>query len=151
MKTRLIILAVLTGLAACKKEKDEYVQPEIVTDPPVQKDTIMDMISASSWLAYRADVNGFNVWDLLVEDCTKDDTYRFYRDSTLMQYENTEVCPGSTDSSGSVWRFHEGRKKLIGTILNITDTAEILSLTKTEMKLSVDYNGTPALIYFKKP
>lgn len=132
--------------AACKKTEDE--KPQVNNTPT--SDIEMNRICANPWKAYQVDVNNMNIWDLLIEACQKDDTYKFNRDSSLIHYENTDVCSGMPDSSSSQWTFYEGRKKLIGTILGITDTAEIVTLQDNEMKLSVDYNGMPALIYFKK-
>lgn len=147
MKT-VFSLFILTAVifVSCKKTEDEKPQ---VNNPPAS-DIEMNRICAAPWKAYQVDVNNMNIWDLLIEPCQKDDTYKFNRDSSLIHYENANVCSGMPDSSSSEWTFYEGRKKLIGTILGITDTAEIVTLQDNEMKLSVDYNGMPALIYFKK-
>jgi hypothetical protein len=85
----------------------------------------------------------------MIEDCQKDDTYRFYRDSTLMVYDNTDKCSGGTDSTDSEWQFFDGRKKLIGTILGTTDTANVLVLDPSSMILGIDFDGSPLKVYFK--
>jgi|GEM_PF-1369764 len=137
--------AAVLSLSACKKSEE----PGIV--PPPSGDVEMARISASEWRVYRVDLNNLNVYDLLLEDCQKDDTYRFYKDSSLLHYENSTVCSGMPDSSATQWQFYNGRKQLIGTILGITDTVDIVSLQDTEMKLAADYQGNPAIIYFQKP
>lgn len=139
-------LILLLSTYGCKKETEAPPGP-----PAVKVDREMNLITASEWIIYKAEVSGINVWDLLIEACQKDDTYRFYADSTLTTYENTTVCSGNADSTQSFWSFYDGRKKLIGTVLGLSDTAEILTLTETDMKLNVDYDGSPALIYFRKP
>jgi len=50
----------------------------------------------------------------------------------------------------SNWSFYDGRKKLIGSVLGINDTATILDLQDATMNLLVDYNGNPVTVYFKK-
>jgi hypothetical protein len=96
-------------------------------------------------------MNNINVWDFALQPCQKDNTYRFYKDSTLMLYENADICSGEPDSSSSYWYFYDGNKKLIGNIVGTNDTAGIVTLTATELKLSINYSGNPAIIYFKKP
>lgn len=142
-----LFVFVLLGLNACKKEDPP--KKTINNDQP-GTDVEMIKITASPWIAYRADFNGLNGWDFLVEDCQKDDSYKFNKDSTVVQYENANICSGMPDSTTNNWNFYEGRKKLIGTFFGITDTATIITLLDKEMKLNVDYNGTPVTIYFKR-
>lgn len=139
------ICAAALTLAACKKSDD----PDVL--PPPSGDVELTRITASEWKVYRVDLNNLNVYDLLLEDCQKDDTYRFYKDSTLLHYENSSVCSGMPDSSATQWQFYNGKSQLIGTILGITDTVDVVSILATEMKLAVNYQGNPAVIYFKKP
>lgn len=146
--SRLIFFVfILLGLNACKKE-----DPPIKTDNnnPPGTDQEMIKLTATPWMAYRADFNGINVWDFLVDACQKDDSYKFNRDSTVVQYENANVCSGNPDSTTNNWNFYSGNKKLIGTFFGITDTATIVTLIDKEMKLDIDYDGTPVTLYFKR-
>ena len=53
-------------------------------------------------------------------------------------------------SNGKNGFNYDGRKKLIGSVLGINDTATILDLQDATMNLLVDYNGNPVTVYFKK-
>lgn len=145
MKYLLGALLAVALLNACKKETI------IETDnmPPV--DVEMNRITANPWIVYKVTLGGTDIWNLgLIPSCQKDDTYKFRRDSSLTQYENAEVCQSGIDSTVSNWSFYEGRKKLIGSVLGINDTATILDLQDATMNLLVDYNGNPVTVYFKK-
>lgn len=138
-------IAGIAFFSACKKDK--------VADPApvvVQEDLELKKITSAPWKIYRVEVNGFDVYALAVPACQQDDSYRFYKDSTLMQYENGNICSGNPDSTATRWQFYEGKTKLIGTVLGMTDTASIVTLEDALLKLSVDYNGNPAVIFFKK-
>jgi hypothetical protein len=145
MKKLLIFTFLTLAAIGCKKTVEE---PQVTQIP---EDIEMKRITSAPWLMYKATANGLNIWDVgVIESCQKDDTYKFYKDSSLMQYENANICSGNTDSTESSWSFYEGRKKLIGTILNITDTAEIVLLDDNFLNVKLDYEGSPVVIYFKK-
>ncbi|MEZ4804579.1 MAG: hypothetical protein R2852_03625 [Bacteroidia bacterium] len=135
-------------ISSCKKDKTE----DEIKDNNTLSEVELNRISAFPWLIYKVEVSGADIWNLgLIPDCQKDDTYRFYKDSTLMSYENDDVCSGGMDSTASQWQFHDGKKKIIATIFGLKDTAEVKKLDDLNLHLSMDYEGSPALIYFKKP
>lgn len=138
--------------AACKKENNVQPLPGTNVTPIVPVDHEMIRITRSEWLIYKVDANGTDVWQIpgIIETCTKDDTYRFYKDSILTSYENSNICSGRADSTRSNWQFIDGRKKLSATLLGGNDTADIVLLTDTTMNLLLNYNGTDATIFFKK-
>ena len=145
MKKILFVFAVASIWAvSCIKEQ---VPPSPV---PVTEDLDMKRITSAPWKIYRVEVSGLDVYNLAVPACQQDDSYRFYKDSTLMQYENKNICSGNPDSTATHWEFYDGKKKLIGTVLGLTDTATVVTLEDALLKLSVDYNGSPAVIFFKK-
>lgn len=139
-----IFFAALLFLNACKEDNDELVAGT------AQEDLELKRITSAPWKIYRVEVSGLDVFNLAVPACQQDDSYRFYKDSSLMQYENSNVCSGNPDSASTHWEFYQGKSKLIGTVLGITDTAGVVALEDQLMKLSVDYNGNPALVFFKK-
>ena len=136
-------------LFACKKEKEDIKDEQ--QQQPVE-DIDLKRITAHQWIVYKLEAGSLNVWDFpgLIEACLKDDSYRFYKDSTLTQYENAKVCSNGKDSTVNNWQFYDNKKKLIGTMLGITDTVDIISLQDTSMQFSLEYDGTPAMIYFRK-
>lgn len=144
MKPLFAIILCLAIVQSCKKNTKEPKKDEPFVDVEMNK------ISAKPWLIYRVDLNGLNVWNAgLIEKCQKDDTYRFYKDSVLMVYDNVDKCSGGTDSTDSYWQFYKGRKRLIGTILGTTDTADILVLDPSSMILGIDLDGSPLKVYSK--
>ncbi|MCC6818383.1 MAG: hypothetical protein IT245_05800 [Bacteroidia bacterium] len=146
MKKLLIFGLIALSIYACKKGTD--VTPE--SNKPTE-DLPMKYLTAAPWLAYKVTLSGVNIWDLgMIDGCMKDDSYRFYKDSTLTQYENTNVCSGSPDSTESEWYFFKGREKMVASILGLTDTANIISLDTANMQLQIDYDGSPVMVYFKK-
>ncbi len=146
MRKVLVVTLLLTLVLGCKKTIEQPAEEKKVTE-----DIEMKRITAFPWVIYKVTLGGTNIWDLgLIESCTKDDSYKFYKDSTMTQYENAEVCSGGQDSTKNTWYFYDNKAKLIGTLLGITDTATVLSLQETEMSLLVNYNGNPVNVYFKK-
>lgn len=137
-------LAACLVFYGCKKK--------VPTDEQPREDVEMRRISQHTWEVYRVMVSGTDVWNIpqIIKECQKDDTYRFYRDSVLTHYENTDICSGGTDSARNSWRFIEGRRKIIATLLNMTDTGEIISLDETEMQLGVTLMDNPSVVYFRK-
>ena len=145
MKYGFALLVIFIAFSACKKE--------IIIEQgmPAPEDVEMKRITAAPWIVYKVTLGGTDIWNLgLIPSCQKDDSYIFRRDSSLTQYENAEICAGGSDSTNSEWTFYEGRKKLIGSVLGIDDTATILDLQDASMNLLVDYNGNPVTVYFKK-
>lgn len=143
--TFLIVLS-----AACKKEKKGPDNPPPDNTPKISER--MMNITANEWIIYKFVLGGTDFWLVpgVIDACNKDNTYRFYRDSVLTTYENTNICSGNTDSTRSNWEFVDNEKKVMATIFNITDTADILLLNTTNMNLSFDYGGQPGTVYFKK-
>lgn len=135
------------GIYACKKETET---PQTNDPPAPTVDIDLKNISAKPWVMYKAELAGINIWNSgMIPDCQKDDLYRFYKDSTLMTYENTKKCSGNTDSTESSWMFYNNKKQIIGTILGIEDTADVVTLNETTLNLSIDYQGSPVKLYFK--
>ncbi len=146
---KVFISAIIIALAySCKKKVEPPKTPENFT-PAV--DSIMLKLTAHQWEIYDVKTSGTSVWNFpgVIQKCLKDDSYRFYKDSLLVSYENTLKC-GTDDSTTSDWQFIDGRKKVKATILNLTDTADIISLSNDKMQLALEYNGSPAEIYFRK-
>lgn len=147
MKKEWLAIVLLLFVFSCKKKDKGDDGP----GTPAQ-DIEMQRITRWKWLVYKVDVGGVDFWKLpgVIESCTKDNTYRFYRDSVLTQFENSEVCSGATDSSQSEWRFIDGRKKVMATLFGLSDTANVVSLGDSTMQLGINYQGSDAVIYFKK-
>lgn len=147
MKKTLIVITAICALYACKKETET---PSNTNNTVIPEDLEMKKITAKPWLIYKAESNGVNVWNLgAVEKCQKDDTYRFYKDSLLKQYDNIDKCSGTTDSTDSEWYFYNNKKQLVGSILGLQDTVDIVTLSETELTVSLDYDGMPLKIFFK--
>jgi hypothetical protein len=140
-KSFIAIVCVLGLLYACEKD---------INTLPITVDTTLEKISQHNWTIYRLDINGNNVFGLVIPACQQDDSYRFFKDSVMSQYENANVCEGNADSSQSRWQLYNGNKSMIATVFGTTDTAKIENITDTELTISLDYNGNPAVIYFKK-
>ena len=145
MKYSFFSLLLIVSAVACRKPVGCDVCPsEIVVD------STLETLSKHNWTIYRLDMNGLDVFGLVIPTCQQDDSYRFFKDSVMSQYDNNNKCAGNSDSTNSHWQFYNGTKSLIATVVGTTDTAQIESITGSELKLSLDYNGNPAIIYFKK-
>lgn len=142
MKYPLCLFILITCFYSCRKSTIDL--------DKIPVDTTLETISKHDWTIYRLDMNGMNVFGLVIPACQQDDSYRFYKDSIMSQYDNSNKCVGNSDSTLSQWQFYNGTKSIIATVFGTTDTAQIESITDTELKLSLDYNGNPAIIYFKK-
>lgn len=145
---KLSLIAVLVLLAYSCRKTGEDPAP---STPQVVDDVEMRLITAFPWVAYKVSLSGVNIWDLgMIESCMKDDTYKFHKDSTFTQFENSNVCAGSEDSTQHDWMFYQGRKKIIGTFFGVRDTGEIMLLDTANFQVQVDYEGAPATLFFKK-
>ena len=153
-KVLLVIVVILIGIGACKKEKppvaEEKVKPADTI--PILPDYEMMHITKPLWIIYKLESGGVNIWSIpgIIDNCLKDDTYRFTKDSVLTDYENKVHCAGTTDSTKSKWQFIDNRKRVLADLFGMSDTADIKSLTDTTMQLFINYSGQDADVYFKK-
>ncbi len=149
MKTSVFLSVILSVLIlACKKNKSDGSESPAKTT----FDSTSIHITTPLWVIYDVQSSGISVWGLpgIIDNCLKDNTYKFYPDSVLTSFENTNKCSGSADSTQSQWYLFNKNKNMVATILDVTDTAEIIKITSDRMQLLIDYEGNPVNAFFKK-
>ncbi len=105
-------------------------------------------------------VSGSNdIWSnaLFVADCNKDNEYNFRSDDSLVQYDKTKKCSSTDpDSTVSFYKLYNDNTQLILNIkltsaITLNDTAEILELNESSLKVDTQYSGFPATVTFTHP
>lgn len=87
---KIFISTIVIALAySCKKKAEPPKAPDSAS-----ANLEMQQITAHQWEIYDVKTGGFSVWNIpgIIQNCLKDDSYRFYKDSLLVSYENTLKC-----------------------------------------------------------
>ena len=120
--------------------------------------TKLELLTQKNWKVSSLVSSGQDLWNsFLIESCNKDNQYRFRTDDSLSLYDMTSKCsPTDPDSSVSAYKFYNNNTQLIlnvkltsTNILN--DTADIVELNETTLKINAEYSGVPATISFTHP
>ena len=149
MKKILVLAAFVCFINACKKKVDKPITPIVVPVLPI--DSALIKLTANKWEVYDVKISDNSIWSIpgIIQACMKDDSYQFFKDSFLSAYENAKKC-ATDDSTRTKWQFIGGTKRVKATLLGQSDTADIISLNETKLQLGLDYNGSPAEIFFRK-
>lgn len=135
MKKLLLLLGTTTVLSACKKSGDS----------PTSSRT--DLLTAKSWRLSTATVTagGFPVpSSTFIQDCNKDDSFKFNVDKTLVQDAGASKCnPTDPQTLTGTWALNSDQSKLTISIPNspLNGEAEVRELTSTTLRIY----GTPSL------
>jgi hypothetical protein len=120
--------------------------------------TKLELLTQKNWKVSSLVSSGTDIWGtFLVEACNKDNQYRFRTDDSLSLYDMKSKCsPTDPDSSVSIYKFYNNNTQLIlnvkltsTNILN--DTADIVELSETLLKINAEYSSVPATISFIHP
>jgi len=120
--------------------------------------TKLELLTQKNWKVSSLVSSGTDIWGtFLVEACNKDNQYRFRTDDSLSLYDmNSKCSPTDPDSSVSIYKFYNNNTQLIlnvkltsTNILN--DTADIVELSETLLKINAEYSSVPATISFIHP
>lgn len=99
-----------------------------------------------TWTASDIIIDGDSWWPLM-DECSKDDKSTFKADGTVVEDEGPTKCdPNDPQTSSGNWSFIENDTKIIYD----EDTATILSLNSSSMKLGFDEDGISAEIHYRK-
>lgn len=135
MKNTLLLLGIAATLGACKKSDDS---------PSTSR---TELLTAKSWRlsTVSATVGGFPVpSSLFLQDCTKDDFYKFNTDKTLVQDAGTVKCNTSDPQTlTGTWSLNGDQSKLTIAVPNspLNGEADIRELSATTLRIY----GTPTL------
>jgi len=131
----LAIAATALFVTSCDKEKDKVEEPKAKTKT--------ELITAGKWQmsAGTLTMNNMGVdttYDLFadMEACEKDDFMTFGTDGKGAEDEGATKCdPADDQTTSGTWKFYENETKLIITVDDDADTADIIELTETTLKL----------------
>lgn len=148
--TLVVLCCCLAILAACKKSDNNKTtnNGNNNTTPP----TVRQLLLAGKWqeIARTGTVNYMGKDSTIdiyatMEDCEKDDYEIYLDDGSVVINENTNVCPGNSQTSSATWVLLNNDTKL-ALIDNNPDTADILELTTAQMKIKlsgINTSGKP--------
>lgn len=153
LKTLLISGITIVLVQSCK---DDPEKPPVNNNP--SNKTKQELLSQKNWKVSNLVTSGTDIWGTgFVEACNKDNEYRFRTDDSLVLYDKANKCNGSDpDSTISSYKLFNNNTQLIlnvkltGTI-TINDTADVIELSESLLKVDAEYSGIPATISFQHP
>ena len=137
MKKIFLFLGTMAVLSACKKSDES----------PATASSRTELLTAKSWRLSSATItaNGFPVSSsTFIQDCSKDDTFKFNADKTLVQDAGTIKCNTSDPQTQTgTWALNSDQSKLTISIPNspLNGEAEVKELTSNTLRIY----GTPSL------
>lgn len=134
---------------SCKKEKKE--------DTPKTAESRQSILSKENWVISKVEVGGSDIWGtILVESCYKDNEYNFKTNDTLEIYDKSSKCdPADPDTLYNNYKLLDAENKIylnleLSSLIKLNDTATLIELTNTKLKMIANYSGSPATITFIK-
>ena len=154
LKSIILFSAVAVFVYSCKKTEPETKTP----DPTGSSKTKLELLTQKNWKVSSLVSSGTDIWStFLVDACNKDNQYRFRKDDSLSLYDMTSKCsPTDPDSTVSEYKFYNNNTQLILNVKltstnTLNDTADIVDLSETLLKINAEYSGVPATISFSHP
>ena len=131
MKKIFLLLGTVAVLGGCKKSDES----------PASSSTRADLLTAKNWRLSTVNVtaNGFPVpSSFVLQDCNKDDFYKFNADKTLIQDAGAIKCMATDpQTQAGTWALSSDQSKLTiavpGSLLN--GEADIKELTATTLHI----------------
>jgi hypothetical protein len=134
-------------------------------DPPVTPPgnnntgkTKKELITTKTWKVSSLVSSSTDIWATqFVDACNKDNEYRFRNDDSITQYDKAMKCSGSDpDSMVSYYKLYNNNTQLVLNLKltstsTLNDTADIVELSETSLKINAEYSGLPATISFIHP
>jgi len=137
MKKFFLLIGAVAVLGGCKKSDES----------PAAASSRADLLTAKSWRLSTATVtaNGFPVpSNVFIQDCNKDDTFKFNADKTVMQDAGAIKCNTSDpQTQADTWSLNSDQSKLTISIPNspLNGEADVRELTPNTLRIY----GTPSL------
>ena len=131
MKKTLLFLGTIAVLSGCKKSDES----------PATASSRTDLLTAKSWrlAAVTVTANGLPVpSSVFIEDCDKDDTFKFNADKTLVQDAGASKCNTSDpQTQAGTWAFNSDQSKLTIAVPNspLNGDGDIKELTATSLHI----------------
>ncbi|MFN3528607.1 MAG: hypothetical protein ACK417_01625 [Bacteroidia bacterium] len=142
----LIVLALGLALAACKKD-DINPLPEQPQQPTV---SLRNKLMANDWqlIGWKAveasdSTQQIDFYEFFVEDCSKDDRFRFLPGDSLRISEHLILCEGSSELFYAGWQLIDSSSnlKLMFGWEQINGTARLLGDTAFSLSFSEQWMG----------
>jgi hypothetical protein len=149
-----MMLAVSAAMFACKDKTE---------DPPPNNNNntkpAKELLTQKNWKISTLMSGTMDIWSnpAFVAACNKDNEYKFRSDDSLTQYDKSQKCNGSDpDSTVSSYKLYNNNTQVILNLkltssIILNDTAEIMELTETSLKINAEYSSLPATITFIHP
>lgn len=153
LSTLLISVFALSAIfiTSCKKDKKDEDKKE-EPKPPTNKELVM----SNTWKVTKVMSQGIDVWNSSIlpifQPCQKDNTYQFQADDLLLIDEGETKCnDADAQTQQGAWMM-VGKDRMFIDVIFLTDTAEIVSISKTQLvlKANIESFGVDGDIYFDK-
>jgi hypothetical protein len=155
LKPIILFSAVTVFIFSCKKTEEDNNNNN---NNGGSSKTKLELLTQKNWKVSSLVSSGQDLWNsFLVEACNKDNQYRFRTDDSLSLYDMTSKCsPSDPDSSVSIYKFYNNNTQLILNVKltstnTLNDTADIVELSETLLKINAEYSSVPATISFIHP
>lgn len=138
VKTTFLGLALVAGLASCKKDDDgDSSSPKTKTDFLTQNDWNIKAATISP--AFVNPITNETVTDFysLMDACDKDDILKFAKDGVHTLDEGATKCDANDPQSETgTWEFQDSETKIKVTVDNETNVMTIEELISESLKIS---------------
>jgi hypothetical protein len=139
-----------------------YACKDKTVDPPANNNnntkTRQQLLTGTNWKISALTSGSTDIWgnSILVPACNRDNEYKFRTTDSMVAFEKSNKCnTNDPDSTVSFYKLYNNNTQLIlnmklaGNMLN--DTAEIIELTESTLKVDAQYSSFPATITFIHP
>jgi len=134
---------------SCKKEKKE--------DTPKTPESRQSILSKENWVISTVEIGGQDIWSsFIVQACYKDNEYNFKTNDTLEIYDKVIKCDAADPNTlYNNYKLLDAENKMylnleLTPIIKINDTATLIELTNSKLKMIANYSGSPATVTFIK-
>ena len=149
----LIATCIVTAVFACKDKNDDDKKDDGGTTKPKS-----ELLCQKRWKIESLVSSGTDVWNTpFVAACNKDNEYQFWTNDSLTAYDMSSKCDvADPDSTRSFYKLINNNTQIILNVKltstnTLNDTADIIELSESTLKLDAIYSGLPASITFKHP
>jgi len=145
----LVTFIVTISFFSCKDDEDSPSKTDLISKN-TWKVTAFTVDPAYPIFDENWNITGYsNDVFATMDDCSKDDTFKFNSDNTLKLDENASKCdPSDPQTSTGTWSFKSNEAILSFTIDGDTQDFTILELTESVLKLKYsETDGTESFTY----
>lgn len=144
---KILLTTVVASLLfiSCKKDDDKK------EEASTSRTEMLAGTNSKSWSIDKFTINGEDVTHTWIEACDKDNVTSFFANGNLTFDEGATKCDSnSAQTEEGTWRFVNNETSIVMTSEDLTDTANIGTLTNNTLSIVLMYDDTATAEVFYK-